>query len=129
MRPRRWIAVVLLALYLSACAHYQATQEPLAQLTAPPKPVRQARVTLTDGRRVQVTNPRVEADTLRGAEGYDRTSGPPVAIPLADITGVEVVPRSNTGKTLLIVGGVALGVGIFAWVAHETDEYCDSFGC
>ena len=110
MRHRRLVTSLLLAAYLPACAGYQASIQPPAELTAPPKPVKQMRVTLTDGSRVQVTSPRVEGDTLRGTEGYQRTSGPAVAIPLANITAVEVVPPSGMSpgaKTALIAGGIA----------------------
>jgi hypothetical protein len=107
MRSRRVVCCLLLAAYLSACVSYQVTSQPLAELTAPPRPVNQARVTLEDGRRIQVTTPRVDGDTLRGTEGLSRTSGPPVAIPLASITQVEIVPPSNAGYGTRVVAVVA----------------------
>ena len=111
MRFRQAMSVLLLAAYLPACASYQETAQPLAELTAPPAPTRQARVTLASGSRVQVTNPRVDGDTLRGTEGLMRTSGPPVAIPLAAITKVEVVPPSTTsGGTRVAVAAAAVGL-------------------
>ena len=69
MRFRRIVSLLLLAAYLPACAHYQPTAQPLSELTAPPDPVRQVRVTLANGTRIQVTSPRVDSDTLRGSQG------------------------------------------------------------
>jgi hypothetical protein len=104
---RAMLSAFLLAVWLPGCASYQQTSQPLAELTAPPRPVNQARVTLEDGRRIQVTTPRVDGDTLRGTEGLSRTSGPPVAIPLASITQVEIFPPSNAGYGTRVVAVVA----------------------
>jgi hypothetical protein len=113
MSIKRFLAMLMLVAYLPACAHYQPTTQPLPELTAPPKPVKQIRVTLTNGSRVQVTSPHMESDTLRGTEGYARTSGPPVAIPLAEVTAVEVVPPSSmSGGTKMLVAAVAVGLGV-----------------
>lgn len=125
MRFRRVVSLLLLAAYLPACAHYQPTAQPLAELTAPPDPVRQVRVTLTNGTRVQVTSPRVESDTLRGTEGYSRTSGPPVAIPLTAITKVEMVQppkKLSTGAAIAIAVVTAGVVALLVVGAQELDE-------
>lgn len=114
MSYHRAVAALLLAVYLPACAHYQPTAQPLAELTAPPDPVQQVRVTLTSGTRIQVTSPRVEADTLRGTEGLSRTSGPPVAIPLSSITKVEMVPPAKKLSTGAAIAIVAVTVGFVA---------------
>jgi hypothetical protein len=120
MSIKRFLAMLMLVAYLPACAHYQPTTQPLPELTAPPKPVKQIRVTLTNGSRVQVTNPRVDGDTLRGTEGLMRTSGPPVAIPLAAITKVEVVPPSTTsGGTKVAVAAAAVGLVALAVIWAE----------
>jgi hypothetical protein len=120
MPYRRVVSILLLAAYVPACAHYQETAQPLAELTAPPAPVPQARVTLSSGSRVQVTNPRVDGDTLRGTEGLMRTSGPPVAIPLAAITKVEVVPPSTmSGGTRVAVAAAAVGLVALAVIWAE----------
>jgi hypothetical protein len=131
MRLRRVVSIVLLAAYLPACTHYQPTAQPLAELAAPPDPVRQVRVTLTSGARIQVTSPRVESDTLRGTEGYSRTSGPPVAIPLSAITKVEMVQpakKLSTGAAIAIVVGTA-GIVALLVVAGADEPPCWTIGC
>ena len=125
MRSRRIVSALLLAVYLTACAHYQPTAQPLSELTAPPNPVRQVRVTLANGTRIQVTSPRVDSDTLRGTEGYSRTSGPPVAIPLAAITKVEMVQpakKLSTGAAIAIVVVTAGVVALLVVGAQELDD-------
>ena len=131
MSIRRVVSLLLVAAYLPACAHYQPTARPLAELTAPPDPVQQVRVTLTNGTRIQVTSPRVESDTLRGTEGYSRTSGPPVAIPLAAITKVEMVQpakKLSTGAAIAIVV-VTAGLVALLVVAGADEEPCWTFPC
>ena len=131
MRFCRIVSLLLLAAYLPACAHYQPTAQPLSELTAPPNPVRQVRVTLANGTRIQVTSPRVDSDTLRGTEGYSRTSGPPVAIPLAAITKVEMVQpakKLSTGAAIAIVV-VTAGLVALIVVAGADEEPCWTFPC
>jgi hypothetical protein len=80
------------------------------------------RVTLVTGSRVQVTTPRVDGDTLRGTEGFSRSSGPPVAIPLASITTVEIVPRSkrlSTGAAIAVAAVLAAGVALLVVAGDE----------
>jgi hypothetical protein len=128
MRLRRIVTAIVLVAYLPACAHYQPTAQPLSELTAPPDPVQQVRVTLTSGIRIQVTSPRVDSDTLRGTEGYSRTSGPPVAIPLAAITKVEMVQpakKLSTGAAIAIVMVTAGLVALLVVGAQELDEGLD----
>ena len=88
-------------------------------------------MTLTSGARIQVTSPRVEADTLRGTEGLSRTSGPPVAIPLAAITKVEMVQPAKKLSTGAAIAIVAVTVGIVALlvVAGIDEEPCWTVGC
>jgi len=49
MWVRRLNSLVLLTAYLPACASSQPTTTPHPELTAPPKPVKQARVAPTHG--------------------------------------------------------------------------------
>jgi len=128
MRPNRPVALALLVTWLVGCAHYQPTQRPITELAGPPRPVSQMRVTLANGTRVQVTNPRVDQDTLRGTEGLARTSGPPVAIPLASITGVEVSPPKkhiSTGLSVLLVVGAAVVVALVATADWDCGFFCE----
>jgi hypothetical protein len=124
MRFRPVLSSLLVAAYLPACTGYQSTAQPLAELTAPPTPVKQVRVTLADGTSVQVTSPHVVADTLRGTEGYQRESGAPVAIPVSRITAVETVPSSNmSGGAKVAIGAAVIGLGalVVVWAQSLGD--------
>lgn len=108
---RQAASALLLAAYLSACTSYRATTQPLAELTAPPKPAQHIRVTLEDGDRVLVDVPEVVNDTLHG---YDsRALGEKVTIPVSDIRDVELVGTS-AGKTLGMFGIVVAVLAVAA---------------
>jgi len=114
MRFRPMLSAVLLAAYLPACMSYQATSQPMAELTASPQPPDRVQVTTTSGYSFVVDAPRVVHDSLFGTTGAVDSRGAPtsraVAIPLAELRAVEV-RKFDVGGTLILVGGV---VGVFA---------------
>ena len=67
MSFRRVVSALMLAAYLPACTSYQATTQPVAEVTAAPTPPKHLRVTTTDGAVVEVDDPRVANDTLYGS--------------------------------------------------------------
>ena len=89
MSIRRVVSALMLAAYLPACTSYQPPRQPLAELTAAPKPPEHLRVTTTDGAVVEVDGPRVANDSLFGStvDDWARAASEtrPMAIPLADI--------------------------------------------
>ena len=112
MRMLRTLSALLLAVYMPACSSFHATTQPLAELTAPPKPAQHLRVTREGGEQVYLDAPQVITDSLRGFDA--RSLGEEVAIPVADIRQVEV-QEPSAGKTLgmfgIVVGALALLVG------------------
>lgn len=112
MRMHRTPVTLLLAAYVSACTSFHATTQPLAELTAPPKPAQHLRVTREGGERVYLDAPQVINDSLRGFDA--RSLGEELAIPVADVRLVEV-QEPSAGKTLgmfgIILGALALLVG------------------
>jgi hypothetical protein len=117
---RRAVAALLLAVYLPACTSYRTTTQPVAELTAAPKPPEHIRVTTTAGATVEVNAPRVVNDTLYGSTW---TAGPKgqlragvMTIPIADIRTVEV-RASDGAKTAMLVVGVVTVVSLISLVS------------
>lgn len=107
MLHRRLIASLLLAVYLPACTSYQATTQPLAELTAPPKPVGMVLVKTANGDAIEMSDPRVAGDTLVGLGTSTVTKLPVGKVPMDQVRSVEV-KRFSTGKTIALVGVTAL---------------------
>jgi len=111
---RRTVSMLLLAAYLPACTAYRLTDEPLAQLTASPKPVGRVCVTKLNGIQVEVWEPRVAGDTLFGSNAAPGKATAGVAIALADIQSTEV-RKFDTGRTVVavvVIGGVLTLAGL-----------------
>ena len=124
MRFRPMLSVILLAAYLPACMSYQATTQPLAELTAPPAPVESIRVTTTDGRRLTLASPRVIGDTLKGFRPDADIDPTVVAVPLAQVRSVEIRKKDEGGTAglslavaaVLVVVGAAVMCGPDSWI-------------
>jgi len=124
MSFRRVVSVLLLVAYLPACTSYQATTQPVAELTAAPKPPEHLRVTTADGAQIDVNAPRVVNDSLYGTTAVTGARGEPttraVAIPLANVRTVEVRKSDGTSTMMLVVGVVGalvlLGVAAGNWM-------------
>jgi hypothetical protein len=125
MSFRRVVSALLLIAYLPACTSFQATTQPLSELTAPPQPVDKVRVTTTAGAQIEVNAPRVVNDTLFGsawaAGSGGKQAAAPVALPLADIRTVEVRKSDGGTTAILVVGivGVVVLLGIASMNATE----------
>jgi hypothetical protein len=131
MNVRRLIACILLPSYLVACTTWK-TQEASPQQVIAEEPDK-VRVTLTDGSQVEVFQPVVSGDTLRGFDSEDRTSrgatqGDEVSIPLADVSTVETRGTDALLTTAFVFGTVVVVAAIALNVAVAI--YCDSpIGC
>ena len=125
MRFRPVVSVILLAAYLPACTSYQATTQPLAELTASPKPPEHVRVTTTAGAKFTVDAPRVVNDSLFGTTATVDSKGTPttrtVAMPLSDVRTAEV-QKSDGSKTAILLAGVA-AIGVLLAVAAGNTCY------
>lgn len=111
MSFRRVVSLLLLAAYLPACTGFQATSQPLSELTAPPAPVQQLRVTTKDGKRTTVLSPTVVSDTLRGFAGSRSTDIVVILIPVADIASVEVGKPKDDATSIIVIVIVGAVIG------------------
>ena len=109
MRYTRLAAAIVLAAYIPACTGYATLADPSAALTASPKPIEKARVTLKNGERFELATPVVYGDSLRGVP----PGGPARSIALADVAKVEV-QKGDAAKTAGLVVGVLLLGGLVA---------------
>ena len=111
----RVIAAVLLLAYLPACSSWRVENvSPQALIEA--KHPTQVRVSRPDGTKQVLHQPSIAGDTLRG-------SAQEPAIPLDDVRTVETRHR-NTGKSLLLVGGILIVGGIVAVAIVCSTEDC-----
>lgn len=104
MSIRTLVSFLLLIAYLPACTSFQATTQPLPELTAPPKTVKKARITTVTGARIELGDLRVANDTLYGTPEAARPDGGAVAIALTEIKTVEVRRANPWGYALLGLG-------------------------
>ncbi|MEZ4412323.1 MAG: hypothetical protein R2910_05005 [Gemmatimonadales bacterium] len=96
--------------YLPACTSFQATTQPLPELTAPPKTVKKARITTVTGARIELGYIHVVNDTLYGTSEVPRPEPGPVAIAISDIKTVEVRKADPWAYALIAVGIVGVVV-------------------
>ncbi len=130
MRFRRMVSLLLLAAYLPACTSYQPTTQPLAELTASPKPLEHVRVTTVAGATLTVDAPRVVDDSLFGTTVVIKKGAPttqPVAMPLADIRTVQVRKSDGTATMVLVVGIVGAAVLIGVATSNALDDWTLDF--
>jgi len=118
-RNMKLVAIPALLIYsLSAVGCYQWEPTPI-----PPASERlpsNIRVTLTDGRRVELANPTVEADSIKAPRAR--------AIPVSAVQGIEAREASAVGvvgSILFAVGAVAALVALFA---NEMQGCCSPWG-
>ncbi len=124
-RCQRPLALVMLICFLSGC--YKWSVQP-----APESTPERARITLSDGRVVELRSLEIRGDSVVGfakTESRERT-GQPVwgdtlqTYPLADVTEFEV-RKTDRRKTIALVGGLA-GIAFLAamtiWIAVSFSE-------
>lgn len=116
MRATRLILALLATATLPACTAYPTIPDPVSTLQAP-KPVKDARVTLRSGERLELDFPRVEGDSLSGF----LFGGELRIVALADVARVEV-QKMSAGRTAGLVLGLAV-VGTAAAGAVKVGEF------
>jgi hypothetical protein len=104
MRLSRRAVMIALTMSTAGCSTWHVRTEPLREVVAAPVP--RARVTLRDGARMQLWNPRVEGDSLVGQLTEDTTR---TALAITDVATVETWEPS-TAKTVQMTVIVVLGV-------------------
>jgi hypothetical protein len=125
-RRSRFVRVIVLPLTLvslqSACTSYVAMQSPYGQTILREEPGR-IRVTLDDGSRVTISQPRIEGDSLLGFayDAKNRAYTDTVRVALAEVTSVER-EKADLGKsfnTVVLVGGVVVLGGLIAMCSSD----------
>ena len=107
---RRVLSSILLPVYLSSCTSWQVQPVSPEQVVTEDQPSK-IRVTLTDSSELEMEQPRIVGDTLRGlVKGGADDSLVERDVLLADIATVRVKKTDATKSVLL-------GVGILAGVA------------
>ena len=115
-KARRVVAAGLLLAYLPACSSWRvesASPQALIEAEHPP----QVRVSRTDGTQHVLHQPSIAGDTLHG-------SALEPAIPLADVRTVET-RHGDTGKSLLLVGGIFVGATLVGAVICSATDCLD----
>ena len=124
---RRVMSSILLPVYLSSCTSWQVQSVSPEQVVTEDQPSK-IRVTLSDSSRVEMEQPRIVGDTLRGlVKGGPDDSLVERDVLLADIATVRINKYHTTKSVLFGVGIVVVGFFIAAVVA--TGEVCESFLC
>ena len=125
---RRQIVSGALALLLPACTTWQVGTPTPAEFVTNKHP-NLVQVTRTDGSKFDLRFPRVLDDSLMGTvagglaqEDSARTLG----LPLSEVQSVAA-RKTSVGKTVALIGGVWLGLGLVALAARDCGD-SDSYG-
>ena len=123
---RRVLSSILLPVYLSSCTFWQVQSVSPEQAITEDQPSK-VQITLSDSSELEMEQPRIVGDTLRGmVKGGADYSLVERDVLLADIATVRVKKTSTTHSVLLGVGIVTVGLFIAAVIATGD---CDSFLC
>ena len=108
--------------FLSACLSWRPEPTRPADLVARQKPP-VIRMTLRDSTQLVLRNPEVQGDTIYGhPPGSRGHAGNRSGIPLSSVARIET-QRTDTGKSMVLGFGIALGAFTALCVVGET------FGC
>lgn len=115
-RLRPGIAVLLALASLAGCQRWTTVESPVASTVERNQP-KTIRITMTDGRVMELEFPSVEGDSLAGSIGGEPQ--PPVAI-----AGIERLEfrQSNVGLTVLSIAGAAAIVVAIVLATNPRDE-------
>ncbi len=129
---RRVLSSILLPLYLSSCTYWQVPPVSPEQAITEDQPSK-IRVTLTDSSTVEMEQPRIVGDTLRGlVKGAPPSNAQQGAkyvrserdVLLADIATVRI-KKTNVART---VGTALFAVAVVAILVSDALAFIDSTG-
>lgn len=129
---RRAIALILLVTHLAGCTQWAPVTQPLPE-TIEKNPKADVRITLQDGKRLELSHVRLVPDSIIGLNLVGSSeSGVPepwdepdtVAVALADISRMEI--EKGAGSAPAIIAGVVLLVVIGAVVVNQSLENSDN---
>ncbi len=107
---RRVLSSILLPVYLSSCTSWQVQPVSPEQVVTEDQPSK-IRVTLTDSSELEMEQPRIVGDTLRGlVKGGADDSLVERDVLLADIATVRV-KKTDPGRTAFLGLGIAAVIG------------------
>lgn len=123
---RRLLSSILLPVYLSSCTSWQVQSVSPEQVVTEEDPSK-IRVTLTDSSEVEMEQPRIVGDTLRGLvkAGADDSLVERDVL-LADIATVRI-KKTDPGRTAFLGLGIAAVVGVAVFAAAICGD--QSSGC
>lgn len=109
----RVVSLTLIPLLLGACASWQAQDPPFApHVEKGPEVVR---LTLVDGRVLDLRRPTLSGDSIVGKNLRARSSSAIAAVPIGDVAQMEV-SKVTAKKTMLAVGLPIAGLALIAGV-------------
>ncbi|MEP7325640.1 MAG: hypothetical protein ABI836_06815 [Gemmatimonadota bacterium] len=109
---RRILTGLFLVTCFAGCTSWHTETGAPAEMVAA-HPGSQIRVTLADGQRQYVRQPRIENDTLRGLVQNNAGAIQPRAIPLDSVKSIAI-SRFNAGKTVLVAVGLGATIAVIA---------------
>ncbi len=130
---RRVLSSILLPAYLSSCTSWQVQSVSPEQVVTEDQPS-QIRVTLTDSSELEMEQPRIVGDTLRGlvkGEHFRGTVKDEISlierdVLLADIATLRV-RKTSVGKSVLL--GLGIVAGVFAGLVAALIIVCSDQAC
>ena len=134
MSTRRILSCILLPAYLSSCTSWHVQSASPEQVITEDQPSK-IRVTLTDGSELEMEQPRIVGDTLRGMVkgGVESSPGETAVhrvlverdVLLTDIVTLKV-RKSDVAKSILLFTGL-IGIGSLALLREmgESDGFAD----
>lgn len=111
---RRVLSSVLLPVYLSSCTSWQVQSVSPEQVVTEDQPSA-IRVTLTDNSKLEMEQPRIVGDTLRGlVKGESSDSLVERDVLLVEIATVRI-KKTDPGRTAFLGLGIAAIIGLAAF--------------
>ncbi len=120
VRTRRAFASLWLTLGASGCAGWSTTDVAPRELLRERGSVSAVRVVKRDSSRVELYDPVLVADSIRGATTQRAVAR--ITVPLSDITEIAV-RKTSLGKTALVVLAVGGGVALYALLMSLNEAY------
>ncbi len=121
---RRVLSAILLPAYLASCTSWQVPPVSPEQAITEDQPSK-IRVTLTDSSTVEMEQPRIVGDTLRGlVKGGEDDSLGERDVLLADIATLTV-PKTDVTKSVFL--GLGIAAGAFVVAVAAAFAYCGGF--
>lgn len=104
------LLMLALALPATGCVGWRTETVPPRELLAGRQPVRAVRVTRTNKTQVELYDPVLVGDSIRGTPTERAIQR--ITVPLSDVTQIQS-RRTSMGKTLLLILAIGGGVAVY----------------